>query len=82
VLGSSHLKLDKAQDEANFTGMVRRFAAGAQLLVPHSYLDDVPASLQRVIMVASSAGLPADRTRMTVVDDGKEAAPSGSFLAF
>ncbi|MFT2598382.1 hypothetical protein ACMWP3_26400, partial [Escherichia coli] len=42
VLGSSHLKLDKAQDEANFTGMVRRFAAGAQLLVPHSYLDDVP----------------------------------------
>ncbi len=82
VLGSSHLKLDKVHDDANFTGMIRRFAAGAQLLVPHSYLEDVPASLQRVIMVAASTGLPADRPRMTVVDDGKEAAPSGSFLAF
>lgn len=82
VLGSSHLKLDKAHDDANFTGMIRRFAAGAQLLVPRSYLEDVPASLQRVIMVASSTGLPADHTGMSVVDDGKEAAPSGSFLAF
>ncbi|WP_413456997.1 hypothetical protein [Herbaspirillum huttiense] len=82
VLGSSHLKLDKAHDDANFTGMIRRFAAGAQLLVPRSYLADVPASLQRVIMVASSTGLPADRARMSVVDDGKEAAPDGSFLAF
>ncbi|NUU04639.1 hypothetical protein [Herbaspirillum robiniae] len=82
VLVSSHVKLAKAKDEANFTGMVRRFAAGAELLVPKSYLNDVPASLQRVIMVAASAGLPAARTRLTVVEDGKDAVPSGDFLAF
>lgn len=82
VLASSHVKLAKAKDEANFTGMVRRFAAGAELLVPRSYLNDVPASLQRVIMVAASAGLPAGKARMSVVDDGKDATPSGDFLAF
>lgn len=82
VLASSHVKLAKAKDEANFTGMVRRFAAGAELLVPRSYLNDVPASLQRVIMVAASTGLPAGKTRLTVLDDGRDAAPSGDFLAF
>ncbi|WDZ96238.1 cellulose biosynthesis cyclic di-GMP-binding regulatory protein BcsB [Herbaspirillum sp. WKF16] len=82
VLASSHVKLARAKDEANFTGMVRRFAAGAELLVPKSYLDDVPASLQRVIMVAASTGLPPGKARLTVVDDGRDAAPAGDFLAF
>ncbi|MCA1325871.1 cellulose biosynthesis cyclic di-GMP-binding regulatory protein BcsB [Herbaspirillum sp. alder98] len=82
VLASSHIKLDKAKDEANFTGMVRRFATGAELLVPKAYLSDSAATLQRVVMVAASTGLPAGRTTMKVVDDGAQAAPSGNFLAF
>lgn len=82
VLASSHVKLDRAREEDNFTGMVRRFAGGAELLLPKAYLADAPASLQRVIMVAASTGLPAGNTRLSVVDEGKQATPGGDFLAF
>ncbi|MFL9926833.1 cellulose biosynthesis cyclic di-GMP-binding regulatory protein BcsB [Herbaspirillum lusitanum] len=81
VLASSHLKLDKAPTEDNFTGMVRRFAAGADLLVPKAYLSDAGHTLQRVIMIASSTGLSATRTTMKVAEDGKEITPDNNFLA-
>lgn len=82
VLGSSHVKLDKAKADDNFTGMVRRFAAGAQLVVPKAYLSDAANSLQRVIMVGASAGLPAAATQLVVAEDGKQTEPGKSFLAF
>lgn len=81
VLASSHLKLSKAAAEANFTGMVRRFADGADLIVPTSYLAHADASLQNLIMLAASTGLSPAKARLTVVADGKDISPKQQFLA-
>jgi hypothetical protein len=82
VLASSHMQLDKAtRDDSSFTGMLSRFADGAELMLPASYLTDARSTLPRVIRLASSTGVSATNATLTLLEAGKEPAPGGSFLA-
>jgi hypothetical protein len=81
VLATSHLLLDKAEPEANFTGMLSRFAAGADLMLPKAYLSDAGTTLPRVIRLAASTGVPATNAALSLVEAGKEQNPHASFLA-
>ncbi|MFJ9450192.1 hypothetical protein [Herbaspirillum sp. NPDC101397] len=81
VLASSHLKLGKARTDANFTGMVRRFAGGADIVLPQAYLAHADSTLQNVIMLAASTGLPPANSKLVVAEDGKEISPGNHFLA-
>jgi hypothetical protein len=81
VLASSHVLLDKIEPGPNFSGLVTRFAGGANLLVPAAYLRDAQATLPRVISLAAGVGLPPSRTHFdAVVDDGPHKV-KGPFLA-
>lgn len=81
VLGTSHIVLDKAEPERNFTGMLSRYAADSSLLLPKAYLADAPGSLPRVIHLAAGTGVSAVNAKMVVVEAGQVAAPPGNFLA-
>jgi hypothetical protein len=81
VLASSHMQLDKASPGSNFTGMLARFADGAELMLPASYLMDARNTLPRVIRLASSTGVLATNATLTLLEAGKQPAPGGSFLA-
>ena len=54
VLPSSHLLLDKVSPSDDFTGMVSRYAAGAHVIVPASYLADAEGTLPRVVRLAAT----------------------------
>ncbi|NBB13232.1 cellulose biosynthesis cyclic di-GMP-binding regulatory protein BcsB [Pseudomonas sp. SLFW] len=83
VLPSSHITLDKAPLDSDFSGMAARFAAGAQVVVPQSYLDRPAASLPQVIRIASASGVSPLRAGFEVSGDAKAAlSPDKSFLAF
>jgi hypothetical protein len=83
VLPSSHITLDKAPLDSDFSGMAARFAAGAQVVVPQSYLDRPAASLPQVIRIASASGVSPLRADFKVSSDAKAAlSPDKSFLAF
>lgn len=81
VLASSHVQLDKATPDASFTGMLSRFADGAELMLPASYLMDARSTLPRVIRLASSTGVSATNATLSLLEAGKQPAPGGSFLA-
>ncbi|WP_341958821.1 cellulose biosynthesis cyclic di-GMP-binding regulatory protein BcsB [Pseudomonas sp. RC10] len=83
VLPSSHITLDKAPLDSDFSGMAARFAAGAQVVVPQGYLDRPAASLPQVIRIASASGVSPLRADFKVNSDAKAAlSPDKSFLAF
>ena len=81
VLASSHLVLKDVEPDSNFTGMLSRFAAGADLMLPTSYLDDARTTLPRVIYLASSTGVSATNATLSWVTTDKVQDPLGSFLA-
>jgi hypothetical protein len=81
VLASSHILLDKVEPGADFSGLIARFARGANLLVPTSYLQDAAASLPRVIELAASTGLSPARTHFDAVADDGPHKVKGPFLA-
>jgi len=81
VLPGSHLTLARADGDDTFTGMVGRFAQGATLVVPASYLADATATLPRVARLANAAGVAPQRAALNVSPDGQAAAPAGAFLA-
>lgn len=81
VLASSHLVLGDVEPDSNFTGMLSRFAAGADLMLPTSYLDDARATLPRVIYLASSTGVSATNATLSWVAADKVQDPLRSFLA-
>jgi hypothetical protein len=83
VLPSSHITLDNAPLDSDFSGMAARFAAGAQVVVPQSYLDRPASSLPQVIRIASASGVSPLRAHFNVSSDAKAAlSPDASFLAF
>jgi len=81
VLPSSHLTLVEAQGEADFTGMVGRFASSATVMVPASYLADANETLPRLARLADATGVEPQRAVLSVTPDGQSAAPSSPFLA-
>ena len=81
VLASSHLELSDVEPDSNFTGMLSRFAVGANLMLPTSYQDDARATLPRVIYLASSTGVSATNATLSWVAADKAQDPLSSFLA-
>lgn len=81
VLPSSHLTLVKAEGDANFAGMVARFASSARVVVPASYLADAFETLPRVARLTDATGVAPQRAVLAVAPDGQNVAPSGPFLA-
>jgi hypothetical protein len=81
VLPSSYLTLTRFAAADSFAGMVARFAQGASVMVPASYLADAVASLPRVARLANGAGIALQRATLAVTQDGQTAVPAGPFLA-
>jgi hypothetical protein len=81
VLPTSHLALQRADADEDFTGMNARYATHANLIVPHAYLNDALASVQRIARLVDAAGMSPIQARLSVVADGELAKPDGAFLA-
>ena len=81
VLPSSHMLLVTAAPSDDFAGMVSRFARGAQVMVPASYLASAATTLPRVIRVAATTGVSPLNARFTAVSGETVPAPGGPFLS-
>ena len=81
VLASSHMLLDKLDNGPDFSGLIARFADGANVLVPVGYLYDAQNTLPRVISLAASTGVSPSRARFFAVADVGPPKMKGSFLA-
>ncbi|MGV3569532.1 MAG: hypothetical protein ACO1PB_02955, partial [Ramlibacter sp.] len=81
VLASSHMLLDKIEVNSDFTGLMAKFASGGTLLVPQSHLNDVTATLPRVIRLAASTGLSPMKAKFQPVADGQSPKIDGPYLA-
>ena len=81
VLPSSHMLLKKATPADDFRGMVSRYATGAHVMVPASYLADAAVTLPRVVRLAASTGVSPQNARFTAVTGDAVPAPGGAFLA-
>ncbi|SQG00469.1 membrane protein [Paucimonas lemoignei] len=83
VLPTSHIVLDKATLNDDFSGMAARFAGETQVLVPQTWLDQPASSLPQVIAVANASGVSPLRAQLTVSADPKASVtPDKPFLAF
>ncbi|SCW39396.1 hypothetical protein [Pseudomonas sp. NFACC05-1] len=83
VLPTSHIVLEKASLDDDFSGMAARFAVDTQVLVPQAYLDQPASSLARVISVADTSGVSPLRAQLKVSADPKAVvSPDKAFLAF
>ncbi len=80
VLASSHVLLDKVEPGADFSGLISRFAGGANVMVPVSYLADAQSSLPRVISLAASTGISPSRAKFIAVGDSGPHKVKGPFL--
>jgi hypothetical protein len=81
VLASSHMLLDKLEAGPDFSGLISRFADGANVLVPIGYLYDAQHTLPRVISLAASTGVSPSRARFLAVTDVGPPKMKGAFLA-
>ena len=81
VLPSSHMLLDKATPGKDFTGMVSRYAAGAHVMVPSTYLADAANTLPRLVRVAASTGVSPVNAKFTAVNSQDMPSAGGAFLA-
>ncbi|MEM5389108.1 cellulose synthase [Paraburkholderia phymatum] len=81
ILPSSHITLAEAKLDDDFTGMVARFASGAQVVVPAGYLSDATNALARVASLANASGIAPTRAAFSVANAGAAFTPSRAFLA-
>ncbi|MEO8385583.1 MAG: hypothetical protein ABI583_10095 [Betaproteobacteria bacterium] len=81
VLPSSHMLLVKANPSDDFTGMVSRYANGAHVMVPASFLANATATLPRVVRLAATTGVSPINARFTAVSGESIPPPDGPFLA-
>ncbi len=81
VLPSSHMLLEKVEPSLDFNGMVSRYASGAHVMVPATYLADSANTLPRVVRLAASTGVSPVNARFTAVNGDAMPATGGSFLA-
>jgi len=82
ILPSSHLKLARRSLGTSFVAAASQLAHANDVFVPGTWLQDAPASLAKVIAVASAVGASPEAARLQVVDAGKAVAPGNPFLAF
>lgn len=82
ILPSSHLTLAKRSLGTDFVAAASQLARGNEVFVPGSWLQDAPASLSKVIAIASATGVSPGAARLQVGEDGKAIKPANPYLAF
>lgn len=82
ILPSSHLKLTTRTLDVDFVGAASQLAHANEVFVPASWLQDAPASLSKVIAIASAVGVSAQAAELKVVDAGTAISPGHPYLAF
>ena len=82
ILPSSHLTLAKRSLGNDFVGASSQLSRGNQVFVPGAWLQDAPASLGKVIAVASAVGASPEASELKVVDAGAAVSPGAPWLAF
>lgn len=82
VLPTSHLRLERSAPADDFSGMIARFSAQGELIVPAAFIADAQNTLPMVIRLAEAAGVSPEDAQLTVVAGRNSAKPKMSFLAF
>jgi len=82
ILPSSHLTLAKRTLDTDFVGAASQLAHANEVFVPATWLQDAPASLAKVIAIASAVGVSAQAAELKVVDAGTAITPGHPYLAF
>lgn len=82
ILPSSHLTLAKRTLDIDFVGAASQLAHANEVFVPTTWLQDAPASLAKVIAIASAVGVSAQAAELKVVDAGTAITPGHPYLAF
>jgi hypothetical protein len=82
ILPSSHLTLAKRTLDMDFVGAASQLAHANEVFVPATWLQDAPASLAKVIAIASAVGVSAQAAELKVVDVGTAITPGHPYLAF
>lgn len=82
ILPSSHLKLAKRTLDTDFVGAASQLAHANDVFVPATWLQDAPASLAKVIAVASAVGVAPQAAELKVVAAGTAISPARPYLAF
>ncbi|MDV9041809.1 hypothetical protein [Stenotrophomonas sp. RAC2] len=82
ILPSSHLTLAKRSLASDFVGASSQLSRGNQVFVPSTWLQNAPASLGKVIAVASAVGASPEASELKVVDAGAAVSPGAPWLAF
>ncbi|WP_166454781.1 cellulose biosynthesis cyclic di-GMP-binding regulatory protein BcsB [Duganella aquatilis] len=81
ILPGSQLHFAKADGGNDFVGMAGKFADGASLMLPDSWLAQPATSLPLVIRMADAAGLSVEKSTLQLVPQGQAAKPDAAFLA-
>lgn len=82
ILPSSHLTLAKRTLAADFIGAASQLAHANEVFVPAAWLQDAPASLAKVIAIASAVGASPQAAELKVVDAAAAISPGKPYLAF
>lgn len=82
ILPSSHLVLAKRSLGSDFIAAAGQLAGSNDVFVPKAWLQDAPASLAKVIAIASAVGASPEAARLQVAEDGKAIQPGQPYLAF
>jgi hypothetical protein len=80
VLPSSHVVLDQVSAGNDFVALLPQLAEKAQVIVPSSYLENAPATLDRLIPIAYATGILPERASFTV-SNATPVTPVAPFLA-
>lgn len=82
ILPSSHLALAKRTLDPDFIGAASQLAHANEVFVPAPWLQDAPASLAKVIAIASAVGVSPQAAELKVVAAGSVISPGHPYLAF
>ncbi|MBN6150050.1 hypothetical protein JR065_06835 [Xanthomonas sp. AmX2] len=82
VLPSSHIRLADRGLGGDFVGAAAQLAGAHEVFVPSSWLQDAPASLAKVIHIASAAGASPMKAVLKVGEAKTAIAPTGAYLSF
>ncbi|MHC1655237.1 hypothetical protein ACODUL_18340 [Stenotrophomonas maltophilia] len=82
ILPSSHIKLAKRTLGTDFIGAASLLSRSNEVFVPGTWLQDAPASLAKVIAIASAVGTSPEAAELKVVDAGAAISPGKPYLAF
>ncbi|UYB51664.1 cellulose biosynthesis cyclic di-GMP-binding regulatory protein BcsB [Xanthomonas sp. AM6] len=82
VLPSSHIRLSERSLGGDFVGAASQLAGAHEVFVPSSWLQDAPATLAKVIHLASATGASPMAATLKLGDPKTAIAPNGAYLSF